>query len=304
MAPAGRSTARNCGPAACQRATRGRDRASRGAPSLGPTAPRRPHDVATVGVRAEPRAGSAPAPEARTLPCHHPPPRPCSRTPSPCVEPSLAMLHSPVSPTESDTPSPVSPSLVCHPARPRRSTRHDREDSDEVEEWQHSQPGGTPKGSGVPGTLSGAELGREAPWGGRPCHKLPVMHRQACRPSYLIIGADKSATSRRVTPPLTPGARRPRAPPDDRLSLARAVRRSLHRSCAACAPPEPPRAPASRGRAKDCKGRVCHPKGRVTDEGGAAKRGRARTRRSLYFYLQAHPKVVSAVRPPPPPRPL
>lgn len=33
------------------------------------------------------------------------------------------------------------------------------------------------------------------PWGGSPCYELPKMRKPGCRPSYLIIGADKSGTS-------------------------------------------------------------------------------------------------------------
>jgi len=36
---------------------------------------------------------------------------------------------------------------------------------------------------------------KPAPWGGEPCHRLPTLQKPGCRPSYLIIGADKSGTS-------------------------------------------------------------------------------------------------------------
>lgn len=36
---------------------------------------------------------------------------------------------------------------------------------------------------------------KAAPWGGNPCVELPKLRKPGCRPSYLIIGADKSGTS-------------------------------------------------------------------------------------------------------------
>jgi hypothetical protein len=36
---------------------------------------------------------------------------------------------------------------------------------------------------------------KPAPWAGSPCYELPKMRKPGCRPSYLIIGADKSGTS-------------------------------------------------------------------------------------------------------------
>ena len=125
------------------------------------------------------------------------------------------------------------------------------------------------------------------------------------------VGRLTSSSAPTSPPPPGESPLRSRPAPGARALLPTIDCRSRVPCAAACtvaAPHAPRLSPPARprqegGRAKDCKGRVCHPKGRVTDEGGAAKRGRARTRRSLYFYLQAHPKVVSAVRPPPPPRP-
>ena len=51
-------------------------------------------------------------------------------------------------------------------------------------------------GSQEPGAaVAGAPAGRRGPpWGGKPCIEVPGKG-PACRPSYLIIGADKCATS-------------------------------------------------------------------------------------------------------------